>query len=75
MTLKAEKKLQEGLESVLDWMKWTCDGPQFVGAPKMALRNLLRRMFIVRKRKELKSTTEASNLRNWEKEYKLEERK
>lgn len=32
-------------------------------------------MFIVRKRKALKSTTEASNLRNWEKEYKLEEKK
>ena len=41
----------------------------------MALRNLLHRMFIVRKRKALKSTTEASNLRNWEKEYKLEEKK
>lgn len=75
MTLKAKKKLQEGLESVLDWMKCTRDGSQFVGAPKMALRNLLHRMFIVRKRKALKSTPEASNLRNWEKEYKLEERK
>lgn len=31
MTLKAKKKLQGGLESMLDGMEWTRDGSEFVG--------------------------------------------